>query len=115
MALPGLKREINFLGARRIAAVLSAILLVLSVGSLATRGLNFGIDFTGGILLEAGYGGPADLEDIRTRLAAGGFGDAQVQNFGAASDVLIRVMPRDTMPFQAATVVNSTHQSGGVA
>ena len=95
MALPGLNRDINFLGKRRIAAVLSAALILLSIGSLATRGLNFGIDFTGGILLEVGYEGPAELQDVRSRLAAGGFGDAQVQNFGAASDVLIRVLPRE--------------------
>jgi len=95
MALPWLNKEINFLGVRRIAMVLSGVLLLVSIGSLATRSLNFGIDFTGGILLEAGYDGPADLRDVRSRLTAGGFGDAQVQNFGAASDVLIRVLPRE--------------------
>ena len=95
MALLGQKREINFLGVRRIAAAISAVLLIVSIGSLATRSLNFGIDFTGGILLEAGYDGPADLQDVRSRLTADGFPDAQVQNFGAASDVLIRVLPRE--------------------
>ena len=95
MALLGQQREINFLGVRRIAAAISAVLLIVSIGSLATRSLNFGIDFTGGILLEAGYDGPADLQDVRSRLTADGFPDAQVQNFGAASDVLIRVLPRE--------------------
>jgi preprotein translocase subunit SecF len=95
MALLGQKSEINFLGARRVATLLSIVLLLVAVGSLATRGLNFGIDFTGGILLEVGYDGPADLQEVRSRLAAGGFDDAQVQNFGAASDVLIRVLPRE--------------------
>ncbi|UCG72446.1 MAG: protein translocase subunit SecF [Chromatiales bacterium] len=95
MALLGQKTDINFLGARRITTVLSALLILVSIGALATRGLNFGIDFTGGILLEVGYDGPAELEDVRSRLTAGGFGDAQVQNFGAASDVLIRVLPRE--------------------
>ena len=78
-----------------MAAVLSALLIIASVGSLAVRGLNFGIDFTGGVLLEVGYVGEADLSDIRQRLASGGFGDAQVQNFGTAKDVLIRTLPRD--------------------
>ena len=80
MALSGLNREINFLGSRRVAAIVSAILLVVSIASLATRGLNFGIDFTGGVLLEAGYEGAADLPDIRQRLAAGG-----IQEGGARS------------------------------
>ena len=64
--------------------MLSAVLMVGSLILLipGVRGLNFGIDFTGGVLLEVGYQGPADLPDIRERLAANGFADAQVQNFG---------------------------------
>jgi len=76
------------------------------VGSLilvipGVRGLNFGIDFTGGVLVELGYPAAADLTDIRERLADNGFADAQVQNFGTASDVLIRVLPREGLAGQA--------------
>ena len=88
------KTDINFLGRRRAAVILSVALVVLSIGSLATRGLNFGIDFTGGLLIEVGYEGTADLEGIRDQLSGDGFADAQVQNFGTASDVLIRMLPR---------------------
>jgi preprotein translocase subunit SecF len=87
--------NIDFLGKRRITAILSIVLLIVSIVSLATRGLNLGIDFTGGVLIEVDYSDVADLSDIRQRLASGGFGDALVQNFGTASDVIIRVLPRE--------------------
>lgn len=83
------------MGRRRVALILSAVLLASSVLSLATRGLNFGIDFTGGLLLEVGYQQPAELTTIRSQLAEAGYGDAQAQNFGSARDVLIRVLPRE--------------------
>ena len=97
------KTRFDFLNRRRPAFVLSAIMMV---GSLilvipGVRGLNFGIDFTGGVLVELGYPAAADLTDIRERLADNGFADAQVQNFGTASDVLIRVLPREGLAGQA--------------
>ncbi len=93
MALPGLKREIDFVGKRYVAAALSIILLAVSIGALATRSLNFGIDFTGGVLIEVAYPQAADLPGVRSAIAAAGFAGAQVQNFGQATDVLIRVLP----------------------
>ncbi len=95
MELLRLRREIDFFGQRRIAALISLVLIAVSIVSLAVRGLNLGIDFTGGVLLEAGYENDADLGAIRSLLEEGGYGDAQVQNFGAARDVLIRVFPRE--------------------
>ncbi len=86
--------RIDFLGRRRIAYVVSAVLLLVSLGSLATRGLNFGIDFTGGTLVELGYATDVDLADVRGALAAGGYGGATVQHFGTPRDVLIRIAPR---------------------
>ncbi len=89
--------RIDFLGkSRRTAAIaLSALLLIVSIASVATRGLNFGIDFTGGVLLEVGYPQAADLDRVRTILGDAGFNDVQVQRFGADTDVLLRLPPQE--------------------
>ena len=89
------RKDIDFMGKRKFAAVLSAVMLIVSVGFLVVRGLNFGIDFTGGVLVEVGYPESAEISEIRQRLDDGDFGDAMVQNFGSARDVLIRVLPRE--------------------
>ena len=73
----------------------SGILMVLSIISLSTRGLQMGIDFTGGTLIEVGYQKAADLTVLRNTLDTEGFNDATVQNFGTAKDVLIRLKPHD--------------------
>lgn len=84
----------NFMGFRRYTFVLSAVLLVIAISSLAVRGLNFGIDFTGGVLVQVTYPQTANLGRVRSALAAGGFNDAQVQYFGTSQDVMIRLGPR---------------------
>lgn len=91
------KTSINFLGStrRRFALALSAALVIASLVSLATRGLEFGIDFTGGILLEVGYGESADLVNIRGDLGNAGYTGAQVQRFGAEEVVLVRLPPQE--------------------
>ncbi len=91
------KTSINFLGdsRRRLALAISVVAVVAALVSVGVRGLNFGIDFTGGILLEVGYPEPANLEQIREDLAEAGFDDAQVQLFGEATDVLVRLPPQE--------------------
>ena len=69
-------------------------MILFSLGSLVTRGLNFGLDFTGGDLLELSYAGEADLADIRVALTEDGFDNPVVQNFGTVSDVLVRLPPQ---------------------
>ena len=90
------KTTINFLGLkrRRVALLLSVIMISVSLGSIITRGLDFGIDFTGGVLLEIGYPDPADLPKIRSLLADDGFDDVQVQSFGSEEEVLLRLPPQ---------------------
>ena len=90
------KTSIDFLGKtrRNLALGLSAILIVTSIGSLVSRGLDFGIDFTGGVLLEVGYSEAANLEGIRSRLSVAGFEDYRVTRFGADTDVQVRLPPQ---------------------
>ncbi len=110
------KTNINFLGSgrRKFALALSAFVVIASIVSLATHkpALEFGIDFTGGILLEVGYPEAADLPSIRGGLADAGFDDALVQRFGADTDVLVRLPPQegidpDTLRDQLRTTVSA--------
>lgn len=89
------KPMINFMGKRKLAMVFSLILVIIALGSIATRGLNLGIDFTGGYLIEVGYQNDAKLDQIRSALAEADFKDAQVQNFGSSKDIIVRIAPRE--------------------
>ncbi len=90
------KTSIDFLsrGRRRITTVLSILAVLVSIGSIATKGLEYGIDFTGGVLLEVGYPQEANLQRIRQLLGDAGFADVQVQRFGTETDVLLRLPPQ---------------------
>ncbi|MBU2570740.1 MAG: protein translocase subunit SecF [Gammaproteobacteria bacterium] len=90
-------KTIDFLGKRQWTYIISALLLLVSIGSLAIQGLKMGIDFTGGTLVEVAYQDAADLTVMRAALADEGFGDAMVQHFGSARDVLIRLKPDETV------------------
>ncbi len=92
-----MKRVINFMGVRHVAFALTVLLTVASLASLAVKGLNFGLDFTGGTLIELGYERPVELEQVRGQLVQSGFGDAVVQSFGATTDVLVRIPGDDPL------------------
>jgi preprotein translocase subunit SecF len=85
------KKVYNFMRLRYAAIALSCTLIVLSIWSLAVNQLNFGLDFTGGTLIEVGYEKPADLNNIRSVMVDSGFEDAVVVQFGSEQDVLIRM------------------------
>ena len=91
----------DFMAKRQIALAFSILLIIASVSSLAMKGLNFGLDFTGGTLVEVAYPQSADLNKIRNRLENAGFGDAVVQNFGSSKDVLVRLAPRENTSSQS--------------
>ena len=87
--------NIPFMSYRRIATIASLLLLALSIASLGLRGLNLGLDFSGGTLIEVSYEEAADLSDIRDLMYVNGFDDFQVVNFGSNTDVLIKVADKD--------------------
>ena len=87
-------RTINFMGVRNVAFAVTMLLTVLALFSWFHKGLNFGLDFTGGTLIELTYEKPADLGTVREELVKAGFSDAVVQSFGATTDLLVR-MPGD--------------------
>lgn len=88
------KTNFDIVGKRKLAAVFSLVLTIISIISLATQGLNYAVDFTGGYLVEAAYPQEADVRAIRQALAENDMDDAVVQNFGTTRDVLIRLAPR---------------------
>ena len=95
MQLLKLSETVNFMRLRIPAMVLSTVLILGSFVSLGVNSLNWGLDFTGGTLIEVGYEDSADLEAIRVQLNESNFEDAVVQNFVSSQDVLIRIAPRD--------------------
>ncbi|MBE1277432.1 protein translocase subunit SecF [Enterovibrio baiacu] len=87
--------SINFMRWSKAAFIFSMLMIAASFASLSTKWLNWGLDFTGGTLIEVGFEQPANLPMIRESLEANGFGDAVVQTFGTARDVMVRLRPRD--------------------
>ena len=88
------KTNIDFMRLKWQAIILSTAINLIGIGSLLFQGLNFGLDFTGGTLIELGYKEPVELNSVRGALEGAGFGGATVQNFGSARDILIRLQPK---------------------
>ena len=86
-----IRRDIPFMRHALVFNIISAATFVLAVFFLATRGLHFSIEFTGGIVMQASYAQTADVEKIRTNVDKLNFGESQVQNFGSSRDVIIRL------------------------
>ncbi|MDW6003188.1 protein translocase subunit SecF [Vibrio mangrovi] len=106
------KHAIGFMRWSKFTFAFSALLIIASIVMIATKGFNWGLDFTGGTLIEVSFEQPADLEQVRSSLEAKGFGDATVQNFGSAKDVMVRLRPRkdvagETLGNQIISAINS--------
>ena len=96
---------INFVGNRKYALIFSIILLVVSIASIGFQGLKFGIDFTGGTLIELGYEKTADLEDIRSKLISANYKGTNVQYFGSDTEVLIQLEPQAASSAQLSSSI----------
>ena len=96
--------NIDFLRWRQLAMIWSVTVLLIAVGSLLFRGMNLGLDFTGGTVIEVQYPHPVAIPEVRETLVKAGYGDAQTQHFGTSHDVLIRIPPREQI--NAATLNN---------
>ncbi|WP_345792865.1 protein translocase subunit SecF [Thauera sp. JM12B12] len=112
-----IKKDIPFMRHALVFNVISLLTFVLAVFFLATRGLHLSVEFTGGTLVEVSYAEAPQLEPIRGALASSGYPDAQVQNFGSARDLLIRLPNREDLETSriSETVMKTLQQVGGPA
>jgi preprotein translocase subunit SecF len=104
-------KTINFMGVRNVAFAITVLLTILALFSMFHKGLNYGLDFTGGTQIELTYAKPADLDQVRTSLAAGGYKEAVVQNFGSTTDLLVRMPGED--PKLGQEVADALRKAGG--
>ncbi|MFB9135114.1 protein translocase subunit SecF [Vibrio olivae] len=108
-------KMIDFMRWSKFAFFFSILMIAASIFTLSTKWLNWGLDFTGGTLIEVRFDQPAQLEDIRSALEVEGFGDATVQNFGSARDVMVRMRPREDVSGETLgnQIITAIHQGTG--
>ena len=103
--------NIDFMARRHVMSAISVVAVLFSVFTMATKGFNFGLDFTGGTLIEVRYQESANLEKIREQLAQAGYSHASVVSFGTANDVLVRLQ-QDNDPLLGDKIMDVLHQGG---
>ncbi|MDQ3511316.1 MAG: protein translocase subunit SecF [Pseudomonadota bacterium] len=87
--------KIDFMRMRWVSLSIAAVLMLVSIGAMVGKGFNFALDFTGGTVTELRFERPVQADEVRERLAAAGYGNAQVQTLGTGQDLLIRLQPRE--------------------
>ena len=113
MRLMPAEPKVEFLARRKFFAVFSVVMLLASVGLFLAAGLNFGVDFRGGILIEAKTDGPADLPELRSRLGALDLGEITLQEFGASDDILINLQRQEGDEAEQIKAINVVKESLG--
>jgi preprotein translocase subunit SecF len=88
------KIQFNFMGMRKVTSIISALLIIFSIFTLSYQGLNLGVDFTGGTLVEVGYPEAVNLDKLRQSFSDSEFNDVAIQYFGSAKEILIRIPPQ---------------------
>ena len=88
------KIQFNFMGMRKVTSIVSALLIIFSISTLSYQGLNLGVDFTGGTLVEVGYPEAVNLDKLRQSFSDSEFNDVAIQYFGSAKEILIRIPPQ---------------------
>ena len=107
--------NIHFLGMRKYTIAIALLLMIGSIAIIATKGLNYGMDFTGGVSMTVNYDQPVEIADVRGALSKGGFGDAVVQSLGGTRVVSIRFQAKDDKAaLQANGIVNLDRVSADV-
>ncbi|WP_110666367.1 protein translocase subunit SecF [Salinicola halophilus] len=106
-------RQLDFMGKRRLAFIVSIVLTIVSIAALALFNLNLGLDFTGGTVVELHYATAPSLDDVRALLANQGFENVSVQTFGAANEILVRL--QETFSNDVGNQVVSALNSGGAS
>ena len=106
--------NINFLGWRKVSMTISAILVVIALAAILIKGLNYGLDFTGGVLVEAEYTNPVEVSDVRSALSDAGFGDAQVVSAGG-HEVAIRLQNRQIKADSATSAAEAKTKNDQLA
>lgn len=107
--------DFDFMGRRRLAAAFTILLLAVALGALALRGLSLGLDFTGGTVVEVGFSSAPELSRVREALTQAGFGEATVQQFGSARELVIQLPPTggDDANRISHAVLNALNAGGG--
>lgn len=104
----------DFMRLRWVSLAIAALLLLVSIGAMATKGFNFALDFTGGVSVELRYGQAPDVDDVRAKLDAAGYEGAQVQSVGGGNDLLVKLQTQDQQGDQVSSIGDTVAQAASL-